>query len=282
MQNNFDIIEPSKDLRDYVSCYYVLKSDDSNFSSKHYSFPHTYNALSIYKNCDFDVTDFSFTAKESGSDNFRMFVQLKIQKPLLVVLSGKIHRVTILFKDFGINHFIKEPLSAIMGCGFDQFGVWKEDLLIPSFCSDLFEADNKNEMGKIIDEFLLERFTPIEFSYLPAAVSMLCDFERNYNIDHIASHFNTSLRSFNRKFKEVLGVSPTEYRMIAKFRHSIQNKFLQRKFKRLTDIGYESNFYDQSYFTKIFHKLTGSNPTEFFKTIDRIGDDELIFRFIKE
>ncbi|TCC88162.1 AraC family transcriptional regulator [Pedobacter frigiditerrae] len=282
MENHFHTIEPCEKLKEYVACYYFIKSDDQDFTSKHYSFPHTYNALSIYKDSSFDSKPSNFSVRQSLNPNYQIFVQVKKQAPLMVNISGKVNRVTILFKDFGINHFINEPLSKIMGYEKDQFNSWKDDPHFPEFMVSLFSIDDEQEKGRIIDKFLLQRFAPIPLSYLESAVALLCNFEKNLSIEKIAAQFNVSLRSFNRNFKDVLGVSPVEYRRIAQFRYSIENKFFQTQFKRLTDIGYESHFYDQSYFNKIYHKLTGSNPKTFFKSIERIGDDKLIFQFIKK
>jgi len=282
MANHFHTIAPCQSLQKYVACYYFIKSEDQNFSSRHYSFPHTYNALSIYKDGAFDTRPLNFSACQSSTPNYQLFVQVKTQAPLMVNISGKINRATILFKDFGINHFISEPLSKIMGYDTTTFNSWEEDPLFPKFMESLFEVEDANEKGRIIDNFLLSRLSAIDLSYLENAVTLLCDFEKNLAIHDIANQFNVSLRSFNRNFKNVLGVSPVEYRRIAQFRHSIENKLFQSKFKRLTDIGYESHFYDQSYFNKIYKKLAGSNPKKFFDSIDRIGNDQLLFQFINK
>lgn len=282
MTNQFHTIAPCDDLKKYVACYYFLKSDDPNFNSRHYSFPHTYNALTIYKDSSFNSKPSNFSAVQSSTPNYQLFIQVKQQAPLMVNISGRINRVTILFKDFGINHFISEPLSIAMGYGENQFTSWQEDPIFPSFIERLFNADGAKDKAKIMDSFLLQRFKPVSLLYLRDAVSLLCDFEQNLPIEKIAEQFDVSLRSFNRKFKEVLSVSPVEYRRIAQFRSSIENKLFQSQFKRLTDIGYESHFYDQSYFNKIYQKLAGTNPKKFFNSIDRIGDDQLIFQFIKK
>lgn len=282
MTNHFHTVEPCEALKKYVACYYFIKSDDKNFSSKHYSFPHTYNALSIYKNADFNSIPSNFKAKESLVPNHRLVIQIKKQTPLMVDISGKINRITILFKEFGINHFINEPLSKIMNYDAEQALLWKNDPLFLAFIEVAFGTDDIKAQAQILDQFLLQKLRLIDLSYFEKAVTLLCDFEKNVSINEIAVQFNVSLRSFNRNFKEVLGVSPVEYRRIAQFRHSINNKLFQTQFKRLTDIGYESHFYDQSYFNKIYKKLSGSNPKTFFKSIERIGNDELIFQFIKK
>jgi AraC-like DNA-binding protein len=110
--------------------------------------------------------------------------------------------------------------------------------------------------------------------------NLLTDFEQNHTIREILDKVHLPLRTFNRKFKETIGVNPIEYQRIARFRHSLNNKLFAKGFKKLTDIGYESNFYDQSYFIKIYKKLTGSNPKSFFSHIEKLAEDRLIFRFI--
>lgn len=282
MTNHFHAIEPCEALKDYVACYYFIKSDDEEFSSRHYSFPHTYNALSIYKNSNFESSPSVFNVNQSYTPNHRMVLQVKKQAPLLVKISGKVDRATILFKDFGINHFINESLSEIMGYNIEHFQSWNGDILLTPFLANLFGASDPSDKGKIIDGFLLQKLLPISLPYLKKAVEILVDFDSNISIKEIASVSNVSLRTFNRNFKDVLGVSPVEYRRIAQFRHSIENKLFRSQFTRLTDIGYKSHFYDQSYFNKIYQKLTGSNPKKFFDSIDRIGDDRLVFQFLKK
>lgn len=279
MTNFVQTAEPCDKLKPYISCYYFIKSEDPNFSSKHYSFPHTYNALTIYKDVTFKRNPASVNIYQSEQPNVEMFIQIKKQAPLLVDISGKINRATILFKDFGINHFVEDSLERIMNDEQGKFTSWKKNPAFDNFTVKLFSQDNILEKAKIIDQFLLLIFKPLQVGYLPEAVALLCDFEQSLSIKEIASKFEMPIRTFNRNFKAVLGVSPVEYRIIAQFRHSLSNKFFQSEFKRLTDIGYNSHFYDQSYFNKIFLKLTGSNPKRFFNSVARIGDDKLIFRF---
>lgn len=281
MSNHFHTVEPCEALKKYVSCYYFIKSDDPHFASRHYSFPHTYNALSIYKDSSFDTKPSNFCARQSSTPNYQAFLQVKRQAPLMVSITGKINRATILFKDFGLNHFINAPLSSMMGYNAGSFNAWNNDTLFPEFLDDLFATDDLNAKANVIDHFLLQKLKPTPLSYLAEAVTLLCDFEKNLSIAQIAVQLAVSVRSFNRNFKDTLGVSPVEYRRIAQFRNSIENKFFQSHFKRLTDIGYQSHFYDQSYFNKIYQKLAGSNPKKFFNSIDRIGNDQLIFQFIK-
>ena len=94
--------------------------------------------------------------------------------------------------------------------------------------------------------------------------------------------FLFNARSFNRLFYKHMSIAPVAWKKVARFRHSLQNKLFSAQFKKLTEIGYASNFYDQAYFIKVYNKLTGSNPTAFFKSVEKLADDNLVFRFVKE
>jgi AraC-like DNA-binding protein len=88
-------------------------------------------------------------------------------------------------------------------------------------------------------------------------------------------------RTFSRAFHREVGVSPVRFKKIARFRHSLQNKLFNEQFKRLTQIGHASNFYDQAYFINIYKQLTRQNPAAFFRGIDKLADDNLILSFVK-
>ena len=74
----------------------------------------------------------------------------------MVNISGKIDRATILFKDFGINHFIDEPLSSIMAYGGGHFNSWSVDPLFTGFVEKLFNVDDNVEIS-------LKLTTPFRF-----------------------------------------------------------------------------------------------------------------------
>lgn len=281
MNDHLHTINPQSAFKKYISLYYFIKSDDPDFSSKHYSFPHTYNALSIYRDCSFDFAPDHIKVSASSAPNYTTIVQHKKQAPLLVEISGKIDRITILFKDFGINHFISGSLLQIFKNKEPGANLWNDDPDFNIAMDHIFDTPDIQERVTRLEAFLSKKLQVVETGSMEKAVALLWDFESDYTIDEIAGLIHVSVRTFNRNFKNTIGVSPAEYRRIAQFRYSLTNKLYGSQFKRLTDLGYKSNFYDQSYFNKIYRKLTGSNPGAFFKSAERSGDDQLIFRFIK-
>jgi len=74
--------------------------------------------------------------------------------------------------------------------------------------------------------------------------------------------------------------TPSEYKRIARFRHSLKNRLLSKEIKSLTNLSYESGFYDQSYFIREYKKLTLLNPKEFFQTIAVLDENKMIWKIV--
>lgn len=282
MINNLRTVYPVAPLlKQYIYCYYIIDSTSTDFKNSHYSFPHTLNAISIYDNGLFFKENHHI--KIVGNNKYAPFTVLqgKCQNPLLVDLEGKLSRITILFKPLGLNNFIKVPLGQIMNTEPSVFTQWQSQSF-SDLLKYLFTGDNIKGRVGALEDFLLSIYEPVSFPALINALQYLTEFDNERSIESIAELINMPLRTFNRLFKAHLGVSPVVHRQIARFRHSLENKIFNEQFKKLTEIGYISNFYDQSYFNKLYRQLSGSSPKTFFKAVEQVGDSKLVFQFIHD
>lgn len=275
---DIETVQPHPALKKYIDFYYLVKNDAPSFNSVHYSFPHTANVVSIYKHAKFFGALGETKLSYEPANDYLTIIQAKCQLPLKVSLSGPTDRISIWFNPFGINQFIKRPLSEIMGKVSCEFTEWDSDPEYHKSLRKCFTAQSNPEKIALLEIFLLKKLNIINTAEMQKATDLLLDFEYNNSIETIAEQLKTSVRSLNRHFKQMLGISMVEYRNIARFRHSLTNKLFTDHFNRLTEIAYQSNFYDQSYFIKMYKKLTGSNPSAFFATIDKLGNDKLIFQ----
>lgn len=81
------------------------------------------------------------------------------------------------------------------------------------------------------------------------------------SIDVLSKQLCYSSRQLNRKAQEMFGVSTEELVVHKKFRASVS---LMHGAKRtLTDIAYESGFYDQAHFCRIFKNYTGLTAKQY-------------------
>ena len=73
-------------------------------------------------------------------------------------------------------------------------------------------------------------------------------------------------RTFERNFKSYVGLSPKQFAKIIQFQSSL-NRLTKAKFQKLTDIGLESGFTDQSHFIRTFKSYTGQTPSFYSRNL---------------
>lgn len=269
-------------LQPYIEFYYFIRNDRPDFKSVHYSFPHLVNVVSVYQHAKYEASVGNVKISADADNNFVSLLQSKCQVPLRVELAGKTNRISIWFKNLGLNHFMSVPLGKILGNTVQQLAEWDTDSSYQATMKKCFATEDIDEKVALLEQWLLTKFKHSSFSYIEKASEMLRDIDQNFTVADVIRACGVPARTFNRHFKEMLGVSPIEFQRIARFRYSINHKLFNQELKKLTDIGYESQFYDQSDFIRTYRKLTGSNPKRFFKTVDRLADDKLIFKFEKK
>jgi AraC-like DNA-binding protein len=270
-------------LKKHIDYYYFLKPNSPDFRTTYYAFPNINIPLSLHRSALYEIKEHYTRVQAVKNGASAALIQRSFQEPLLVCLQGPIDKVTISFKPFGISSFINQPFSGIAPADSQAFGAWEQLPAFHQLKTSFFATNDNAERVSLLEDFLLSVYAPIAANtQMEQAIALLSDLEKQHSIEEIAERLQLSTRSFNRLFLKHMSISPVAWKKIARFRHSLQNKLFNAQFKKLTEIGYDSNFYDQSYFIKVYNKLTGSNPSAFFKSIDKLADDHLIFRFVKE
>ncbi len=264
-------------LRQHIAYCYFLRSDDDGFEQAYYSFPNIHQSLNIHRHAVCEIGDNFVTVRGDHSYPPLMILQGRYDFPLQAVLKGRLDKITIVFRPLGLNYFISLPIGEIAPDASQLFTAWEDAAFLKAFFGT---ADNAARMC-ILEKFLRQRYTPFpEAPLLEEAIRLLTDFSEEHTVEAVARGLCISTRSFNRLFVQHLGIPPVTFRKIARFRDSLNNKLHSDQFKKLTEIGYQSNFYDQSYFIRMYRKMTGANPSKFYNTIAKLADEQLIFQFI--
>lgn len=279
----FEAFYPRQEiLKDTIEYYYFQKTNSDNFSTEYYAFPNIAVPLNIHRNITCQIDGHQSRVTGVKESNYVMILNGRYEIPLHVQQKGRIDKVTIVFKPLGLNCFIKAPFIEVAQKPTQIFTEWTKANNSKTFFEQFFGEQDNDKRILILEDYLLSLYTPFTENLLFSNIlGLLNDFNKEAPIEDIARKFSLSSRTLDRLFKKHLGVSPVSFRKIARFRHSLKNKLFSDKFDTLTRIGYESNFYDQSYFIKVYKNLTGQNPKAFFNSIDKLADDRLLFKFIK-
>lgn len=97
----------------------------------------------------------------------------------------------------------------------------------------------------------------------PAVRHLDMHFEEPTPLGKIAEKYNLSLTQFNRLFRELLRISPSEYRTTLRVHRA--RKLLRYSKEGIASIAIDCGFSDHSHLTKHFKKATGLTPSAYRK-----------------
>ena len=98
---------------------------------------------------------------------------------------------------------------------------------------------------------------------LPAMRHIEKRFRERISMERLAEQTGISSTHFNRRFQTLLRMSPTQY--VAALRIQEARRLLRGTPQSVAAIAAEIGFYDQSHFTKVFHRATGLPPLAYRK-----------------
>lgn len=209
-----------------------------------------------------------FRSKKSGENNFNTVTSCTLMgaqvTPFKLLAEESHTAVSIIFQPGGLNRFLNIPMTEIFDNGYsarEVIGKEIEDLLDKSHHTTSF-----NELGSIVQSYFLKKLAGIKEA-LPidyALHHLLTNY--NANIDKIASMSCMSIRNFERKCKERLGVSAKMYARIARF-NKAYNLLTSQSIISWTNLTYELGYYDQAHFIKDFKEFAKLTPTVVHKDL---------------
>ncbi len=96
------------------------------------------------------------------------------------------------------------------------------------------------------------------------AISIILKKDGILKINSLLDEIYLSERTFERKFKAEIGLLPKQFARIIQFQKSI-SILNESNFEKLTEVGFDSGFNDQSHFIRTFKNYTGQTPSYFLK-----------------
>ncbi|EAR16029.1 MULTISPECIES: DUF6597 domain-containing transcriptional factor [Robiginitalea] len=146
-----------------------------------------------------------------------------------------------------------------------------EQILDPGFrdlCHRLRELDTTAERIAITEKHLFALLSkqPETSNYFTKATQILRQSATG-DLKDVSAELNISQRQLERKFKEVMGISPKKYLRLLRI-GKVMNAMQSRSDLNLTNVAYHCGYFDQAHFTKDFKLITGRTPTGFLHDQD--------------
>lgn len=192
------------------------------------------------------------------------------KQPLITVIGPQVSRVNIQVNDRlrairvdfapgGMYRLVGTPMRLIFDQGLDAYHFFGPEM--NSLNNQLQDVDSLEEGKNIVEQFLLKKATGLK-EWLPfdGAMQTLMQAQGDASIEEIASLACLSLKQFERKCKERLGMTPKLYARILKFSKAYR---LHEAFPHLswTQIAHEARYFDQMHMIRDFKVFAGVNPS---------------------
>jgi AraC-like DNA-binding protein len=264
-----EVIGPKNDfLKKWIDYIFRYTSDYSNFERRLIIFPNIGAAVTFYFDCEFyEVSSQQFISEEKKGSN-GVVLHINRFEPIEIIERGRQERLTVVFKAFGINHFIPTSLQEISR---NQN---------PSAISIISKDKRYDHLQQVLNSFrsVVQRMEAIEDFLVsiyrdpgdPLLEEIITEFDPDEKLTTIATKKATTTKTIDRLFKKHIGLTPVAVKQILKFRNSLRAK-LSGKNQTLEHVAFDTNYHDLPYMMKAYRKFTGQTAKTFF---DRLSISE--------
>ena len=259
---------PSKILAPYIKRYWAIENVlDEGERCVQRIIPTGFTELLLY----FTKRPNVLSNNKSLSDNVALYGQQNGYYD--IEMTGDLSVFSIVFQPQGLMQFFKFPLNEI--CNQNVPLKYLNGQTGRDLEEKMGEAVSFHQRVRIVERFLWDLLqnnnTDFEFRRINRIVELIKSKGGNINIHQMTSEACLSQKQFERIFAERVGISPKQYLKIIRFQFSIFQK-QQNTSLNMTELSYESGFFDQSHFIKDFKSLCGMTPKQYFAESDACSD----------
>jgi AraC-like DNA-binding protein len=180
-----------------------------------------------------------------------------------ILPTGNVDTFAICFYPIGFANFVKMPLENLVDKETpisELFGQLEADLLERQMIQS---ADTRQRID-IIEAFLLKMLIEKNTisNIVKSTVDVLLKTNGTTSINAILIDNISKRRQLERHFRKQIGISPKQLSKAIRLQSTL-NLLLNKKSETITDIAYESDYFDQNHFIKDFKDLVGVTPKEY-------------------
>jgi len=185
-------------------------------------------------------------------------------------IHGTLESFVILFQPTGLHCLFSLPMHELTDQNLDAHAVLGAQ--ISRLEQRLGECRTFEQRVQVANEFLLRRALEERgVDGIPAVAKQILLSGGDSRIPILADNAGLSMRQFERKFLQQVGVQPKLFGRIARFEAALSNKACSAQ-KSWTDVAHEFGYHDQMHMVHDFEEFTGGTPTSVLRQF------EILFR----
>ncbi|MFN6945031.1 MAG: DUF6597 domain-containing transcriptional factor [Cytophagaceae bacterium] len=256
---NYQTFQPHPDLEALVKCYWILEIPAEFDAPKQRIIPDGCIEMAFILGNDIK----RYTSETDFIIQPRAMVLGQTIEPFFIEPTGYVNTFAIRFYPYGFANFITAPIKNLANKETPLkllFGNKESEELE----NKISQAKSTEERISIIETFLLATLNSkmtID-KIVKTTIDALLSTNGNSPINSVVKDDSSKRRQLERKFLKQIGISPKQLGKVIRLQAALKI-LLNNKDENLTNIAYESAYYDQAHFIRDFKEFTGTTPSKF-------------------
>ena len=250
-----------EDLAPYVNC--IMSGKNSNFNS-HINIPLYADG---YPGIMFQQSEKDFYLLPKKKKLSELFLYGQTLDPISLDVKGPHNYLVVQLYPFASKYLLNIDPKLLNDECFDLLQIKYIDT--KNYQTQLRKSGSLIEQIEIISNLMRELITSNkvnENDNIQKAITRILNSKGQIKIKELLKELPLTERTLERNFKTYVGLSPKQFSKIIQFQSSL-NQLTESKFQKLTDIGFDSGFTDQSHFIRTFKSYTGQTPSFYYDNL---------------
>lgn len=258
--------DPSPLLQRHIKFYYLFEQVES--AGDTYSLVMPDGCIEINFNLQSPYLRKDQNGKVKKQDDF--YLLSRFSERYYLQNTGNIRMIGIRFYPWGIRPFIDYTANEITDKLLEPDAVFGSR--IKSLSEQVLNISCPEKAIEVIERFFVRQLYRCgkEDLMIANAAFRILSSGGKIEINSLLASCNVSLRRLEQRFNESIGVSPRFFTKLVRFQYALRQLNKQKEKSSLTEIAYESGYFDQSHFIRDFRFFSDTTPGAYLA-----GDFEL-------
>jgi Helix-turn-helix domain len=258
---HYETFPPHFDLASLVKCYWTLEVPAEDSPARQRIVPDGCMEMAFILGDDIP----RYTSDTDYVLQPRAMILGQIIEPFSIQPTGRVNTFAVRFYPYGFANFVTTPIGELANTETPLTAVFGEHASTELEWR-MTQANGAHERIEILETFLLGqlRSEATIDHIVKSTVDALLATNGGTPIQASVDGGPARRRQLERKFLKQIRMSPKQLGKVIRMQ-AAPRMLLRQPSERLTQIAYDSAYYDQSHFIRDFRELTGASPREYLR-----------------